>query len=228
MRVRRWLNTLGLLLASVSMLSAAQPPDEELPASVVKFKQSMEKIRETEEERLESRIAELKKQLRSGAKDTRHPVAKEARLLARNLAQRQTLINSGKAFVPRLSPKDFEVGQIGEFDDDLLFSANSPDDGMAQILVMFEELRYEDQLANLKVWHHNTVSRPDHFRLRADFIGNLQTNGRDHERTSQTNRLLRSHVYEIVARETPGGFILSPFRMDEVQDWLKKDQKRKK
>ena len=228
MRVRCWLYTLGLLLASASMLSAAQPADEELPASVVKFKQAMEKIRETEEKRLESRIAELKKQLRSGARDTKHPVAKEAKVLARNLAQRLTLVKSGRAFVPRLSPKDFKVGQIGEFDDDLLFSANSPDDGMAQIHVMFEELRYEDKLANLKIWHQNTVSRPDHFRVRADFIGNLQTNERDYERTSQTNRLLRSHVYEIIAKETPGGFILAPFRMDEVQDWLRKDQKQKK
>lgn len=228
MRVRFWLYTLGLLLASASMLSVAQPANEELPASVVKFKQAMEKIRETEEERLESRIAELKKQLRFGARDTKHPVAQEAKGVARNLALRLTLVKSGKAFVPRLSPKDFEVGQIGEFDDDLLFSANGPKEGMAQIHVMFEELRYEDRLANLKVWHHNTVSRPDHFRLRADFVQNLQANERDYERASQANRQLRSHVYEIVARERPEGFILEPFTMDEVQDWLKKDKKQKK
>jgi len=111
---------------------------------------------------------------------------------------------------------------------DYVLSANNSDDGMAQILVMFEELRSENKLANLKVWHANTVSLPDHFLLRADFIGNLQPNGRDFERDSQTNRLLRSHFYEIIANDTPGGFILSPFQMNEVQDWLKKNQKQKK
>jgi hypothetical protein len=228
MQIRSWLNALGLLLASVSVLIAAPPPDEEQPASVVKFKQAMEKIRDVEEKRLGSRIAELKKQLRAGARDTKHPVAREAKILARNLAQRLTLVKSGKAFVPRLSPKDFEVGQIGEFDDDLLFSANNPLDGMARIHVMFEELRSENKLANLKAWHKNTVSRPDHFRLRADFIANLQTNGRDYERMSQTNQILRSHVYEIMANESPGGFILIPFKTDEVEEWLKKDNQQKK
>ena len=97
MQIRYWLNALGLLLASVSILSAAPPPDEELPASVVKFEQAMEKIRDVEEKRLDSRIAELTKQLRVGARDTKHPVAREAKILARNLSQRLTLVKSGKA-----------------------------------------------------------------------------------------------------------------------------------
>ncbi len=32
---------------------------------------------------------------------------------------------------------------------------------------------------------------------------------------------------KVITNENPGGFILAPFKTDEVQDWLRKDQKQK-
>jgi hypothetical protein len=95
-----------------------------LTATVVKFQGAMEGIREVEAERLKVRLEELLEQLSSGSKEDKHPVAQEAKVLQRNLAYRLKVIKSGEPFLPRLSPKDFAVGQIGEFDNDLAFNTS--------------------------------------------------------------------------------------------------------
>ncbi|MEO8272382.1 MAG: SHD1 domain-containing protein [Aureliella sp.] len=209
---------------------AAPAQVAKLPASVMKFQKAMDAMREIEAKRLEGRIAELKQELRFGANDSRHPIAQEARLLTRTLIQRMELVKSGKPFIPQLSPMDFEVGQIGEFDDDLLFDSEPVQvDGTVPVAVLFDSIRYRERISKSPLgWHHLMLSRPDRFLLRADFVTKLSPMVKDFEHTSPTNRLLRMHAYEIVANHPSGAmaqYVLAQFNMDEVSVWLKDQSK---
>ena len=205
----------------------------ELPAAVVKFKAAMESMRPIETRRIEKRLEKLQEQLRSGQNQMRHPLANEARLLSRNLTQRLKLLESGEPFVPRISPKDFQVGQIGELDDDLgLFAGKAEKDGSVYIYVTFAVIEHKMPVPQMpSLWHRTTVSRPDRFHLRAPFAADLPAgNTSDFDRNSPTNRLLRSHVYEVIDKEPRGmvtDYVLTPFPMDEVQAWLAEEAKRR-
>jgi len=208
-----------------------KPADPELPAAVVKFKAAMEAMRPIEVRRIEKRLKKLQEELRSGASQLRHPVAIQAKLVSRNLTQRLKLIQSGEPFVPRISPKDFQVGQIGELDDDLLLSAQGTEkDGSAYISVMFEVFEHKMPVPRMpSQWHRNTVSRPDRFHLRAPFAAGLPAQ-QNLDRRSPPDQLLRAHVYEIVDKEPRGmetDYVLTPFPMDEVRAWLTQQAKRR-
>lgn len=218
-----------------SPAAKATPPEHppaDLPESVIKFKKSLESLRKLETVRLEKRIEELRKQVRLGAKDAKNPVAQEATVLLRYLGTRLKVVKSSKPYVPRLSPKDFAIGQIGELDDDLLLSTRKGEGGIAWVGVMFEELDYRKAPPiPPDRWSRTTISRPDIFYVRASFAGDLPSPARDYDRASPANRLLRSHVYEVVEAKKRGlvtDYVLAPFKMDEVSAWLLAEAKRGK
>ena len=94
---------------------------------------------------------------------------------------------------------------------------------------MFEEFKYFTGLRGS--WSRSTVSRPDSFYVQAAFAADLPSPARDYDRASPANLLLRSHVYEIVEGKGRGAvtdYVLTPFQMDEVQVWLKAEEKRPK
>ena len=196
-----------------------------LPDAVVKFKAAMEAMRAVETARLKKRLEELKEHLHSGAKENKHPVAQEAKALQKALVQRLRLIEAGEPFIPRLSPKDFQVGQIGEFDDDLKFLPQTIEkDGSAYVGIVFDEIRHREKLArDIVIWHHTTISRPDRIHLRAPFAAALPVGQHDFDRDSPANRAIRPHVYEVIDKEPRGlisDFALTTFKMDEVRAWF--------
>ena len=96
-----------------------------LPKAVVDFKKSMEEMRPIEIKRVEDRLEKLRSELRAGSRQMNHPIAMQAKALVQQLAQRLTMLKSGKPYTPKLSPKDFRVGQVGTLDDDLLFGSGA-------------------------------------------------------------------------------------------------------
>ncbi len=215
--------------AAVGKAPPVELPAGEFPESVIKFHKSMQSVRELETVRLEKRLKTLKEVVRLGAKDAKNPVAREATVLLRKLNSRLIVVKSDKPYVPRLSPKDFAIGQIGELDDDLLMSTTKIEGGVARISVMFEEFKYFTGLRGS--WSRSTVSRPDSFYVQADFAAEMPSSEKEYDRASPENLLLRSHVYEVVEGKNRGAitdFVLTPFKMDEVQVWLKTEEKRPK
>lgn len=183
------------------------------------------------EERMKRATEAVEGTLRKEAAAQEKANEKEVAALIKKLGQRLELINSGKPFLPRLSPKDFAVGQIGELDDDLLLSLLKSENKEATISVMFEEWKC---LPNFMQGKHvplnlQTVSRPDKFYLRGDLVGSLVDAEKGHERNSPTNRLLRKRHFEIVEKIPRGAasdYVLVPFEMDAVLVWLNDEEER--
>ena len=214
--------------APVGNTPPVELPSGKFPESVIKFHKSMESLRKLETVRLEKRLEALREAVRLGAKDPKNPVAKEATVLMRDLGTRLKLVKSGKPYVPRLFPKYFAIGQIGELDDDLRLTSRTDEAGVARISVSFEELGY--LTGQPGIWSRNTHGA-DSFYVRATFADDLPSPARDNDRNSPTNRLLKSHVYEVVEGKKRGAvteYVLTPFKMDEVQVWLKAEEKRPK
>lgn len=201
-------------------------PQPELPAgmfpdSVVKFHKSMVQLREKEAVRLEERIKLLKETVRLGARDVRSPNLRTGTNLLNTLNQRLKVVKSDKPYIPRISPKDFALGQIGELDDDMQLSTSKGVDGVAGVGVKYEFLGYFTGQPG--VWVHG-VEVGDTFQVRADFTANLQRAMGEYNRADPSVRLLRSHVYEVVEEKPRGlisNYILAPFKMDEVNAWLR-------
>ncbi|XZE54188.1 SHD1 domain-containing protein [Planctomycetaceae bacterium SH139] len=196
-----------------------------IPADLREFRNAMESMRAVEVRRIERRLENLRKQLRSGARDTRHPLLREAKGLIKQLGQWLELLKSGAAFVPTISPKDFRVGQIGRFDDDLQFSIGKADVGKERkISISFFEYRHIIELPGARNnWHVRTISRPDLVVLKADFSQQLPETRLDRRPNAPANRLLRAHVYRVVDVRPRGGtrdFVLSPFPMDDIRPML--------
>jgi len=245
-------------------------PAEELKAdlrtAVVRFRKSMESMRDVEARRLEKRINELKRELEKATKAKpadpkvdagKAPPGFEERIkkatnavqivlrkeaaaiekanektvaaLVKTLGQRLELVNSGKPFLPRLSPKDFAVGQIGEFDDDFVLSMSKPGKDEAGISVLFEEWKCLPEFMRGKTvpLSRGWVSRPDSFYLRSNIVAPLVEVDRGGDRDCPTNRLLRKHIFEIVDNIPRGAisdYVLVPYQMDEILAWLKDEK----
>jgi hypothetical protein len=207
----------------------AAPAGADLPDAVVKFQKSLETMRDIEAKRLETRIDTLDKQLKRGKTDTR-PGTKEALALQKQLNQRLKMIKSDKPFIPRLSPKDFAVGQIGELDDDVVLEMSEPGKEEATIQVMFDELTYIGGSSTPVAvsWTHARVYRPDFLYVRSPIVAPLTKAERNGDRNSPTNRMLHPLSFEIVDRKAFGlewRYVLVPFKMDEVRPWLRTQAK---
>lgn len=244
----------------------AQEPKADLPIEVVRFRKSMESMRDVEARRLEKRINELKRELEKAKKAK--PAApkvdagkgppgfegrmkkatdavemvlrkeaaanekaneKEVTALVKALGQRLELVNSGKPFLPRLSPKDFAVGQIGEFDDDFVLSMSKPGKDEARISVLFDEWRCLPEFirGGTVRLSRGWVSRPDSFYLRSHIVAPLVDVEIGGDRDCPTNRLLRKHFFEIVDKIPRGAisdYVLVPYQMDEILAWLKDEE----
>lgn len=85
------------------------------------------------EERMKRATIAVEMALRKEAAALEKANEKEVAALVKTLGQRLELINSGQPFLPRLSPKDFAVGQIGEFDDDFVLFMSKPGKDEARI-----------------------------------------------------------------------------------------------
>jgi hypothetical protein len=194
-----------------------------IPPALKTFKKVMQGMRPIEIRRIEARMDQLRKELRSGVREIKHPVGQQAKALMRHLAQRLNMLNSGAAFIPTLSPKDFRVGQIGKLDDDLQFSIRAePDGGELPISVTFLELRHTNDIGNVagfrNSWHQRTVSRPDLMFLKADFVDRLPKTHLDRDPKSPANRMLRAHVYQVTELRPRGAakdYVLEPFVTDD-------------
>lgn len=146
--------------------------------------------------------------------------------LAKTLGQRLELVNSGKPFFPRLSPKDFAVGQIGEFDDDFVLLMSKPGMDEAKISVMFREWQcvsdlIEGETAPLSLAR---VFRPDSFYVRSEIVRPLAKVEDGFVNDSLTNQLLRMQFFEVVDKIPRGAtsdYVLVPFQMDETLAWMK-------
>jgi hypothetical protein len=173
---------------------------------------------------MEARLDKLRKELRSGARELKHPVGQQAKALMRHLAERVRTLKSGVAFVPTLSPKDFRVGQIGKLDDDLQFSIRAePEGDEIPVSITFHELRHTNDSDDVRgfrnSWHHLTVARPDLMYVKADFVDRLPKTHLDRDRKSPANRMLRAHVYEVIELRPRGAakdYVLTPCSMDQV------------
>lgn len=156
---------------------------------------------------------------------------KEVAALVKTLGQRLELLNSGKPYLPRLSPKDFAVGQIGEFDDDFVLSMTKPGKDEAIISVLFDEWKCLPDYIYIRggtaPLSRGWVSRPDSFYLRSDIVAPLVDVERGDERDTPTNRLLRKHFFEIVGTIPRGAisdYVLVPYPRDEILAWLKVEE----
>lgn len=206
------------------------PKADETPKSLTEFQMALEGTRKAEAKRLEKRIQELQEFVRLGSKNKKDPATREATTLLCDLGNRLKLVKSDKPYMPRLSPKDFSVGQIGELDDDLLLHILKIEEGTARIGVLFEEWKFFT--GNPGFWTRGKVSRPDLVYLRAPFTANLalSKHGED-DQTEPSIRLIRSHVYKVVEKRPRGAasdYVLEPFKIDEVQTWLKANGNRTK
>lgn len=196
--------------------------------SLKTFKTATEEMRPIEIRRIETRIENLRKELRAGARDIKHPIGQQAKALMRHLVDRLKVLKSGAAFVPALSPKDFRVGQIGTLDDDLQFSIGSePDGDEIKIGITFHEVRSTNDLADIpgyrSSWHHLTVSRPDLMYLKSNFVDRLPKTHLDRKLNSPANRMLRSHVYQVVEVRPRGAakdYVITPFAIDTIEPLL--------
>ena len=198
----------------------------DVPQPLKDFRESMELMRPTEIRRIEKRLELLRKELRSGSRETNHPVGRQARSLIKHLGKRLALLKSEAPFTPTLSPKDFRVGQIGTFDDDLQFSVRSdPEGDERKISISFFEHRHINRIAGARNnWHTTTISRPDLIILKADFVSQIPTTRLDRDPKSPANRMLRSRVYQIVEMRPRGiakDYVLAPFTMDDIDPLLK-------
>jgi hypothetical protein len=148
---------------------------------------------------------------------------REAAALQKTLEQRLALVQSGQPYLPRLSPKDFAIGQIGELDDDLILKMSPKGKDEARVGVLFDELQYDDTGLGGVPWLHVKVSRPDSFFVRGDLVPPLAEIKGERELADFTQRALRKRVFEIV-EEIPRGavsdFVLVPFEMEGVTPWL--------
>lgn len=187
---------------------------------------------------MEERIEALREQLRLGAKNANHPMARNATAFLRDLDERLAVVKSGQPYMPRLSPKDFAVGQIGQLDDDLRLNILKVEGDVASIGVMFEKLGDEQSHPGRPVsWTYIGVP-PGQFSVRAEFVADLPppeelAGGKKfvvfHDDAWPANRLLKSHVYQVVAGEKRGlitDYVLEPFKMDDVGVWLRAEAKR--
>jgi hypothetical protein len=200
-----------------------------IPQNLRVFRKAMELSRPTEIRRLEKRLENLRKEIRSGSRDRNHPVGQQAKTLAKHLGQRLRLLESGAAFVPTLSPKDFRVGQIGTLDDDLQFTIRSqPNGNERKISITFYEYRHINKLPGMRnSWHVTTIARPDLMFLNADFVQQLPETHLDRDPKSRANRLLRGHVYQVVETRPRGAardFVLTPFTMNDVEPLLSENK----
>lgn len=157
---------------------------------------------------------------------------REVAALIKTLGQRLELVKSGNPFLPRLSPKDFAVGQIGEFDDNFVLLMSKPGKEEATISVMFEEWKYLPEFMRREnaPLSRRWVSRPDSFYLRSDMVAPLVDVETDKDRSSPTNCLLRKHYFEIVERIPRGAvsdYVLVPYQMDEILAWLKVEEEKR-
>lgn len=244
----------------------AEEPKADLPTAVVRFRKSMESMRNVEARRLEKRIHELKRELDLAKKAKpaapkvvagKAPPGLEARMQkatiavemalrkeatakakanenkvdapVRTLGQRLELVNSGKPFFPRLSPKDFAVGQIGELDDDFVLFMSKPGKDEARISVMFREWQCVSEsmrgetVPMTRAW----VSRPDSFYVRSEIVMPLANVENGFDNDSRTNRVLRKHFFEVVEKIPRGAtsdYVLVPYQMDETLTWLKEEE----
>lgn len=195
----------------------------------LRFFKSMESVRPLEIKRIEKRLAELKPQLTTAGRAVKDPLGRRATQMADQLDSRLKLLKANRPYIPRLSPLDFAVGQIGELDDDLIFSLGKRDGNKQFVGLAFYELRFVGP--PLGMWSESVTHRPDSFSLEHAerlFGAMMPPAGfKQLKRGDREDQLLRTTGLEVVRAD--GGFnpnnVLAVFPLDEVKAWLKDERR---
>jgi len=201
-----------------------------IPSNLRAFARSMHAMRSVESERIDHRIRKLRQHLRAGTATRTDPIGLQAREQLQQLTQRFEQLQSSDPFLPRISPRDVEVGQVGELDDDLQFAIQAdPETGSRRLLATTIEFRYINRLPGgnspklRHSWHKAAVVYLNVFELDTDIVRNLPPRQLNRILNPSDLKTLRSKVYRVVAAKQIGErklFRLEPLVMDEITRWM--------